>query len=158
MRKLEVWMLVGLLLGTGACGSRETPPPVGAAASAATAEECDRLFGERVNAGDVEGVVSLYEPDATLVRQDGTSATGTDAIRAEITALAALHPHITMHVTKAVRSGADVAVLYNDWIATGIDANAQPTTLSGRASEVVRKQKDGSWRFVIDDPDARGAH
>ncbi|MGH2899600.1 MAG: YybH family protein [Solirubrobacteraceae bacterium] len=158
MRKLETWMLVGLVLAAGACGSREKLPPVGAAASATTAEDCDRLFGERVNAGDVEGVVALYEPDATLVRQDGASATGTDAIRAEITALVASHPHITMHVTKVVRGGADIAVLYNDFIATGIDANAQPTTLAGGASEVVRKQHDGSWRFVIDDPYARGAH
>jgi hypothetical protein len=30
---------------------------------ARTPEDCDRLFGEYVNAGEVEGVVALYEED-----------------------------------------------------------------------------------------------
>ena len=41
-------------------------------------EDLDRLFGEGINAGNVEAVLALYEPDAVLVRQDGTHAVGLD--------------------------------------------------------------------------------
>ena len=140
-----------------ACGGQKAPAPVSAADAPRTAEDLDRLFGERVNAGDVDGVVALYEPNATLVRQDGSPATGSDAIRAELATFAAMKPHITMNVTNTLPGGGDVAMLYNDWIATGVDASGKPVTLSGRAVEVVRRQADGSWRFVVDAPNARGA-
>jgi ketosteroid isomerase-like protein len=39
---------------------------VEAAERALQPEDLDRLFLERANAGDVDGVVDLYEPDAVL--------------------------------------------------------------------------------------------
>ena len=122
---------------------------------ARTPEAVDRLFGERVNAGDVDGVVALYEPTGTLVRQDRTAATGHAAIREEIATLVAMHPTLAMHVTHVV-AGGDVAMLYNDWNATLTPPGREAITIAGRASEVVRRQPDGSWLFVIDDPNARG--
>lgn len=148
------WLAVATLAFAVACGGQKAPA---AAGMPRTPEDCDRLFGERVNAGDVEGVVALYEPNATLVRQDGSPATGTDAIRAELSVLGTMKPHITMNVTNTLTGGGDVAVLYDDWIATGVDASGKPTTLSGRAVEVVRRQADGTWRFVVDAPNGRGA-
>src|SRR5262245_55525736 len=122
---------------------------------AGTPEDCDRLFGERLNAGDLDGLVALYEPNATLVRDDGSQATGTEAIRAELAKLLEMHPHITMNVLRVRKGGGDIAVLDDDWHATG-KLNGKKVDVAGHASEVVRRQKDGTWRFVIDDPDARG--
>jgi hypothetical protein len=45
-------------------------------------EDLGRFFIERGNAGDVEGLVALYEPDAVLVFLRGQLTTGTEAIRA----------------------------------------------------------------------------
>ena len=39
-------------------------------------EDLDRLFLERANAGDVDGVVDLYEPDAVLAFPPGHLAAG----------------------------------------------------------------------------------
>lgn len=39
-------------------------------------EELSRLIVERLNAGDVDGRVALYEPDAVLALPDGQVATG----------------------------------------------------------------------------------
>jgi uncharacterized protein (TIGR02246 family) len=144
-----------LLTALAAC-ARHAPAP-GRSLAARTPEECDRLFGERLNAGDVDGLVALYEPGATLVRQDGSAATGTAAIRQELAGLMTSGPHIAMHVVRVVRGGDDVAVLHNDWQATATGRDGEPVRLSGRALEVVRRQPDGTWRFVIDDPDGRGA-
>ena len=44
-------------------------------------QDLARLLVSRANAGDVEGMVALYEPDAALARGDGLIAVGTDAIR-----------------------------------------------------------------------------
>ena len=35
--------------------------------------DCDRLFEQHVNAGDVEAVVALYEEGGSLVQRDGTA-------------------------------------------------------------------------------------
>ena len=44
--------------------------------------DLEQYFVERANAGDVEGLVALYEPDAVLVTDDGEQSVGTDQIRA----------------------------------------------------------------------------
>jgi hypothetical protein len=35
---------------------------------------------------------------------------------------------------------------------SGIDADGKPFTANGKSMEVVRRQPDGTWRFVIDNP------
>jgi ketosteroid isomerase-like protein len=52
-----------------------------AAERARRPEDLDRLFLERANAGDVDGVVALYEPQAVLAFPPGQLAIGTAAIR-----------------------------------------------------------------------------
>ncbi len=125
---------------------------------ARTPEQCDELFGAYVNARDLDNLVALYEAQATLVNEDETVATGSAAIRETIKGLFAAFPEgkINMNVVRVVRSGEDVAVLYNDWNMSGKTADGSPFTMQHKAMEVVRRQPDGTWRFVIDDPYARG--
>lgn len=123
--------------------------------TAKTPEDCDRLFGEAVNRGDAAAVAALYESGGVLTL-DGGVFTGPEQIRAVLEGMVAAKVHLTMNVTKVLRGGGDVAVLYNDWrmTVTGPDGKAQES--SGKAIEIVRRQADGSWKFVIDDPNARG--
>lgn len=44
-------------------------------------DDLERFLVERVNAGDVEGLVALFEPDAVLAFPPGKVTTGSDAIR-----------------------------------------------------------------------------
>jgi uncharacterized protein (TIGR02246 family) len=118
-------------------------------------EDVDRLFGERVNAGDVEGIVALYEPCATLVTQDAGTLVGHDAIRQYVSMLPAMKPRIDMGVARVVPVTDDLAVVHHDWrcALTGPDDTSFEVT--GRATEIVRRQADGSWRFLLDDPHMR---
>ena len=50
---------------------------------------------ERANAGDVDGLVALYEPDAVLALPDGQVATGTAEIREVYRQLLADRPTLT---------------------------------------------------------------
>jgi uncharacterized protein (TIGR02246 family) len=121
-----------------------------------TPEECDARFAAHVNASDVDGLVALYEPDGVLLLQDGTVARGHTALREALTGLVSMRPRLTMDVTKVVRSGGDLAVLYNDWSMEVPGPDGTPTTMRGKAIEIVRRQADGTWRFAVDDPSARG--
>jgi uncharacterized protein (TIGR02246 family) len=120
-----------------------------------TPEDCDRLFAEHAGAGDVEGLTTLYEPGASLVQQDGSVATGRSAIREALAGFAAMRPQLRMNILKVVRVGDDLAVLYNDWTMAAKAPDGNPFEMTGKAVEVVRRQPDGSWRFVLDDPFAR---
>ena len=122
--------------------------------SAKSPEDVDRLFGEAINGGDLEAAVALYEPGATLVMPEA-DLTGTDAIRAGLAPLLAGKLHLTMNVRKVVRAG-DVAVLYNEWSGATAGPGGEKVEMHGKAMEIVRQQPDGSWRFIVDDPYARG--
>ena len=114
-------------------------------------EQCDELFGRYLNEGDLDRLAALYAPEASLIGQDGSPASGTKAIREVLQSFVAQKPKIKMKVTKVVRAGDNLAVLYNDWTAV-----AAGTEMKGKAIEVVQRQPDGTWSFVVDDPFARG--
>jgi ketosteroid isomerase-like protein len=109
-----------------------------AAERALRPEDLDRLFLERANAGDVDGVVDLYEPEAVLVVPPGRLAVGTQAIRKMYEGLLADRPQFTGVIRPAISAG-DIALT--------------STVRAGNATvEVARRQPDGSWRWVIDQP------
>jgi len=123
---------------------------------ARTPKQCDDLFARYLNAGDVDGVTSLYEPKGCLVMEGGAVARGPRAIRKAIATFASLQPKLVMNVTRIIKAGDDVAVLYNDWTMSGFGPDGTPFTDQGKATEIVRRQRNGTWKFVVDDPRARG--
>ena len=109
-------------------------------------EDLDRLFEDALNRGDLEAIMTLYEPDAAMPGQAGEVATGTAAVRESISQFVAMKPTIDLKVEKVVQTG-DIALCYSKWT---LDAGGQK--MEGKGREVARKQADGSWKFVIDDP------
>jgi uncharacterized protein (TIGR02246 family) len=101
---------------------------------------------EAFNAGDLEGLARLYEKDARMVKPDGTVAEGTDAIREQWQGFLAMNGRMTLK-TRFVAQADDIALLRNDWSFTAPDVE-----LSSSASEVVRRQPDGTWLYIIDHP------
>ena len=61
-----------------------------------------------------------------------------------------------MNVGRIVKAGDDIAVLYNDWTLSATGPDGAPFADQGKATEIVRRQRNGTWRFVVDDPRARG--
>ena len=121
----------------------------------ASPEDCDRLFADRVNGGDAEALVALYEDGACFVQRDGV-AIGPAAIRPVIARMLEAKPHLTCNVRKVVPVGGELALLYNDWSLTVAGPDGHPVERTGKALELVRRQPDGTWRYVIDDPYGRG--
>jgi len=115
-------------------------------------EECDLLVIEALNRGDLEAALAFYEPNATFVQDSGQVVTGRAAIREVMQGYLALKPQFTVEV-KAVQSGdGNLALLRGKWSGTGTGPDGKPITMAGNNAEVVRRQPDGTWLFVIDIP------
>lgn len=119
-----------------------------------TLTEADEIYAEFAryfNAGDMEGLLSLYEPDAVFVRGPGDHVQGKAGLRAALQDFLAVGGTISFRARHAVQNG-DLVLLSNDYTLIGRDAQGAPLTLTGRTSEVLRRQPDGRWRYVIDHP------
>ena len=118
---------------------------------ARTPADTDRLVIEALNAGDVETALAFYEPGATFVHEPGTAATGLEAIREVLNGFLALQPRMTIAVVQVAEAD-EVALLCSRWTLTGTGPDGTPVELAGQGAEVVRRQADGTWKFVIDNP------
>jgi uncharacterized protein (TIGR02246 family) len=115
-------------------------------------EECDLLLIEAINKGDLDAAVALYEPKATFVLDSGEVITGQSAIREVAQGYIAMKPKFTQEVKALLNGDEDLALTSSTWNVSGIDTDGKPFTANGKSMEVVRRQADGTWRFVIDNP------
>ena len=133
--------------------SQDKPGRAGQQAVARQPEDCDRLLLAALQAGDIDTSVALYEPGAALFAKSGEAVVGHDAIRASNAALIALKPifHIERIVTTVSGDGS-IATTRMKATLEGTRPDGRPVKSALHTLEVVRRQPDGSWRYVIDDP------
>jgi uncharacterized protein (TIGR02246 family) len=113
-------------------------------------EQMHGLFEQAFNAGDIDALMALYEPDAALVPQPGAVAEGTAAIRDALRWFLDRNGRIALD-TKLVLQVGDLAYLANRWSLTGgTMPDGSPAELGATTAEVARRQPDGSWLYVID--------
>ncbi len=114
-------------------------------------EDCHRLFAETFSAGQLDALMALYEPRAQLVPQPGQPPVSGEAARDVLRGFLTLKPSIRIETLSVVKTD-DLALLRSKWTLTGTGPDGKPITMANRATEVVRRQPDGTWRFVIDHP------
>ena len=118
-------------------------------------EEVDVLFEQFVNEANLDSLVDLYEPGATLCIPPGQVAVGPEAIRAALQTMFDIGFRVKCNVTQTFIAG-DIAACYNDWTGSAKGPDGNQMNFSGKAIEICRRQSDGTWKFAIDDPYARG--
>ena len=123
---------------------------------ARTPEDTDRLFAEALNAARIDDLVALYEPQATLMPSPGQLVTGSAAIRGALAQFIAAKPKMSL-TPKVVAQSGDLAIVTAKWDLAMTGQDGKPASMTGQSVEVVRRQPDGSWRFVIDLPFGAGA-
>jgi uncharacterized protein (TIGR02246 family) len=109
------------------------------------------LFGALVNEGDLDNLMKLYENRATLVARDGHQLSGTEAIRNFLKGLLSVKPKFTIHRLSKVEAG-DGAVMISKWEMTGTSPDGSQINDSGQTYDILRRQRDGTWKVVIDNP------
>lgn len=110
------------------------------------------LFARRAAAGDVDGLLALYESDAVFEPQLGTVLRGANQLRAALSAFAAMRPRIqyTGEADCVIVDG--IAIVANTWTVTGDLPGGGIHREAGLSADVLRQQADGSWLILIDQP------
>lgn len=100
--------------------------------------DLERFFVERTNAGDVDGLVALYEPNAVIDAGDGRIAVGKQQIREFLIEFLADRPRLDPSVQAAPLCSGDLALTSSRL------SNGEIT------AEIARRQPDGTWLWVVD--------
>jgi uncharacterized protein (TIGR02246 family) len=108
-------------------------------------------FTDRVHAGDLDGLVALYEPSAVFEPRPGVVVRGRDAIGQALAELLALRPRMVANTVQVLQAN-DVALVVNEWNLTGTAPDRSEVRRGGRSADVVRRQPDGSWLILADKP------
>jgi uncharacterized protein (TIGR02246 family) len=108
-------------------------------------------FSRLLAHGDLDGMVALYEPDATFAPQPGQSVAGRDAIREALQGFLAVKPRMEGTIEKVLEAG-DTALVTNRWKLSGTAPDGSPVEMAATSADVLRRRPDGSWGIVIDDP------
>ena len=108
-------------------------------------------FAEAYNSGEIEQLLAFYEPDALLAPLPGRRARGEAAIREALAGLLALKGRMTSANNYCMQVG-DLALLQGEWHLSGTGSDGEPIEQRSRTAELVRRQPDGSWLYLIDHP------
>jgi len=104
-----------------------------------------------INSGDLDSLMPLYESDAAFVPQPGSLAHGAAGVSESLNAFIAMNGELDLEVTRVLEVD-DLALVIGVWSFNGTGPDGEPVRLASRNADVLRRQPDGSWRFVIDNP------
>jgi uncharacterized protein (TIGR02246 family) len=105
-------------------------------------EDLTRLFVERANAGDADGIAALYEDEAVMAYPPGQVTVGRQAIRELWAKVLANRPHFEPEPPLPTLISGDIAL-----------TSTPPKDQAGARAQVVRRQPDGSWLRLLDQPE-----
>lgn len=118
-----------------------------------TPEETDRLVELAISQQDLDALLDLFEPDAVLVEpESGAELRGHDEIREAAVAMFEADPRIEGTGPPKVWISGDVALVLSAWSLEASGPDGQRFRQAGTATDVMRRQPDGTWRYVIDNP------
>lgn len=139
-----------LTAGAGLAAGAASAAPRGRAVPVTDLDSFYDAWQDRFNAADLQGLADLYVPDVVYVNAERRTLIGEAAFKEDLAALFALKPQIVLGDRKHV-TYKDTALTTNHWKITYKDADGTIKYMTGGGIEVVRRQADGGWRFIIDD-------
>lgn len=104
-----------------------------------------------INEANLERALAAYEDDAILVAQPGVTARGTSQVREALSAFIAIKAQLRSE-TQQVIQNEDVALYISRWSLSGVDPSGKPINMGGESTDVLRRQPDGRWLIVLDNP------
>jgi uncharacterized protein (TIGR02246 family) len=115
--------------------------------------DIDARISKAFEDGDLDGACSLYEPGCAFVTFSGAVTTSASEIRAELEGLVAMRPTVTVEEVAVIEcNDGTLATTRARGTISGTGPDGEPAVVPFHTLAVVRKQPDGSWKFLIDDP------
>ena len=116
-----------------------------------TPEKVLKSIVEGINSGNLDSLIALYESGAAFATQPGTLSHGPSGVREALTGFLAMKGKIDLNVTRVLEASG-LALVTSAWSFIGTGPNGEPVHLAAKSADVLRRQADGSWRLVIDNP------
>jgi len=101
--------------------------------------------------GDIEGVMMSYEKNATVVFEPEKPVSDPAVLREMFNGAFTLNPKFSYSGHEVFISG-DIAVHLAPWTMKGKTPDGTDMKQSGLSVAVLRRQLDGTWLMVIDNP------
>ena len=105
---------------------------------ATSPEQICHLFRQYMAAGDLEALLSIYDPEAVFLNRSGEVKQGRQGLREELAPFASANAVFDFSIKEIIQSG-DIALMHTEWTVSA------PQTISVYAIEVARRQLDGTW-------------
>ena len=112
-------------------------------------EDLHAALAAAYNAGDLEGVLAFYDPDAVFVIKPGEVSDGPAQLRAALQRLVEFRGQLTIHPDSFVRSG-DIVLALGSYTLSGHRRDGTPVNRESRFADVLRRQPDGRWLLAVD--------
>jgi uncharacterized protein (TIGR02246 family) len=147
--RLALWGCVAVILIASGCGEK-TPPDTRAADESAI-RALDAQWSKASVARDVDGAVSYYSDDASLLGPNAPIASDKQSIRGVWASLLGTGASLSWQASKVeVSRSGDLAYVQGVYQLTSKDARGRATADNGKFVEVWKKQADGKWKTVAD--------
>ena len=149
--------IVGSVVAGCSTDDRNDVGPNHAANSAETTDQKAQIqstidaMTSAFNQGDIDGIMRTYEPGAVVFGQPGAGVSGASALRAMFAGFIAAKANFTFRGHEVIQSG-DIGVHLSPWNMTGVGPDGKPIVGDGFSIAVLRRQPDGRWLMVIDNP------
>jgi uncharacterized protein (TIGR02246 family) len=104
------------------------------------------------NAGNVDATVACYEPQACFMSRSGRAAYGEAELREVFRLTFANKPQMKFNVRKVIPAGENLALVVVEWRSKAVSPQGEVRLWSGMATDIVRRQADGNWKIVLDNP------
>jgi ketosteroid isomerase-like protein len=119
--------------------------------STATPQQVLQSIVTGINSGNLDSLMPLYESEAAFATQPGDLAPGAPGIRAALNGFISMNGTLDLEVTRVLEVD-DLALVVGVWSFNGTSPDGEPVQLAAKNADVLRRQSDGTWRFVIDNP------
>ena len=117
-----------------------------------TAADVHPIYARAFNSGDIESTVACYESGGCFVARSGRVARGTEELREVYRITFASKPTIKIEIDRIIDAGEDLALIRGPWESTAQTSAGETEVWSGTYIDIVRKQADGTWKLVLDNP------
>jgi ketosteroid isomerase-like protein len=106
---------------------------------------------EQFNKRNISFLMTLYEKDACFASKRGQVVNDLDSIRRTLQDFIGMGAKLEASVKKVIQAN-DLALLITEWSIYGNKPDGEQVNLVGRGTVVLRRQPNGTWLMVIENP------